>query len=115
MEKIYQGNGFAIIENQDKIQITWSQGPYGESVFYDISRENMMKALKSEQDAYEVMIYAETGVWLSEKKGKQDEINKAFIRQFPELLLKIPDNQSLFDEDELKRLFEKANEYGKNN
>lgn len=49
----------------------------------------MMKALKSEQDAYEVMIYAETGVWLSEKKGKQDEINKAFIRQFPELFMSI--------------------------
>lgn len=36
------GNGFAIIENQDKIQITWSQGSYGEKDFM----KNMMNELK---------------------------------------------------------------------
>jgi hypothetical protein len=37
MERIHQGNGFAIIDNGDKFQVTWLQGPYGQLVFYDIS------------------------------------------------------------------------------
>ena len=101
MKKKHQGNGFVIIESDGKIQITWQQGPYGQPVFYDISEDNMNKALKSEQDAYEVMVFSETGKWPL-KKDEQLEKNKEFIRQFPELLLKIPENQSLFDETELK-------------
>lgn len=104
MKVIHQGNGFAIIKNGDKVQITWAQGPYGQPVFYDISKENMEKALKSEQDAYEVMVYAETGKWPLEK-NEQMEKKKAFIRRFPELLIKAPENQNLFDEEELKILF----------
>lgn len=103
MEIINQGNGFAIIKNGDKIQITWPQGPYGQPVFYDISRENMEKALKSEQDAYEVMVYAETGKWPLEK-NEQMEKKKEFIRRFPELLIKEPQNKDLFYEEELKLL-----------
>ena len=106
MEKTYQGNGFAIIENNNKFQITWPQGPFGAHVFYDISKENMEKALKSDQDAYEVMVYAETGRWPL-KKDDQLEKSKDFIRQFPELLIKIPSNQELFDKDELKILLDK--------
>lgn len=109
MEKIHQGNGFAIIENGDKIQITWPQGPYGQPVFYDISRENMEKALKSEQDAYKVMVYAETGKWPLEK-NEQMEKKKAFVRRFPELLIKAPENQDLFDEEELKILLKQIKE-----
>ena len=110
MEKIYQRNGFAIIENDDKFQITWAEGPYGNSVFYDISKENMKKALKSEEDAYEVMIYAETGRWSLQEEEKLKK-NKEFIRQFPELLIKVPANQALFDKDELKILLSQAKKY----
>lgn len=109
MEIIHQGNGFAIIKNGEKIQITWPQGPYGQQVFYDISRVNMDKALKSEQDAYEVMIYAETGKWPLEK-NEQMEKKKAFVRRFPELLIKAPENQELFDEEELKILLKQIKE-----
>lgn len=104
MERIHRGNGFAIIENGDKIQITWPQGPYGNPVFYEISRENMEKALKSDGDAYKVMVYAETGSWPIEK-DEQVEKRKDFIRRFPELLIKVPENQDLFDDEELKILF----------
>ncbi|MBC1898069.1 hypothetical protein HCA68_10420 [Listeria booriae] len=63
MQKIYQGNGFAIIEKEGQYQITWPQGPYDKPVFYSISKENVNKALESPKDAYEVMIYVETGQW----------------------------------------------------
>lgn len=69
----------------------------------------MEKALKSEQDAYEVMVYAETGKWPL-GKNEQIEKNKAFIRRFPELLIKVPENQDLFDEEELKILLKQIKE-----
>lgn len=68
----------------------------------------MNKALKSEKDAYEVMVFAETGQWPL-NKDEQLENDKDFIRQFPELLIKVPENQLLFDESELKMLLEKIN------
>lgn len=103
MEKIHRGDGFAIIEKDGEYQISWAQGPYNEPVFYPISKRNMDKALKSNQDAHEVMLYAETGQWPS---GVEDEaeINKAFLQKSPELLLKIPENQELFTKSELDEL-----------
>lgn len=108
MEKIYKKNGYAVIVNEDKYQISWQVGNFGKNVYYDISKENMEKALKSDEDAYEVMVYAETGKWPL-KPDEQIERNKNFIREFPELLIKIPENQKLFDEEELKVLLAKIN------
>lgn len=102
VKKVYKKSGYAIFEDENGIYISWSQGPYGEIVTYPISRENLEKALQSDRDAYEVMIYAETGKYPSNRE--QCEINRAFIRKFPELLIKIPENQALFDEEELKAL-----------
>ncbi|MDY7224618.1 hypothetical protein [Halalkalibacterium halodurans] len=65
MEKIHCGDGFVIIEKDGEYQISWAQGPYNEPVFYPISKRNKDKALKSDQDAHEVMLYAETGQWPS--------------------------------------------------
>ncbi|MBC1473133.1 hypothetical protein HB852_00690 [Listeria grandensis] len=103
MEKIHRGNGFVVIEKEDEYQISWSQGPYEQPVFYTISKENADRAFKSPQDAYKVMIYAETGQWpnLDEEKKNKDS---ALIKKFPELLIRIPSNQELFTEDELKEL-----------
>jgi hypothetical protein len=106
MDKIIRGNGFAIIEESNKIFIGWTQGPYGENVSYEISRENMEKALKSEEDAYEVMVFAETGKWPL-NSNEQEERKREFIRNFPGLLLKSPENQLLFDKSELDALLEK--------
>lgn len=103
MEKIHRGDGFAIIEKDGEYQISWAQGPYNEPVFYPVSKRNMVKAFKSDQDALEVMTYAQTGQC---PPGMEDtrEINKDFIRKFPELLLKVPENQGLFTESELDEL-----------
>ena len=79
----------------------------GKNACYDISKENMEKALKSDEDAYEVMVYAETGKWPL-KTDEQIEYNKNFIREFPELLIKVPENQKLFDKEELKILLSKV-------
>lgn len=103
MEKIHRGDGFAIIEKDEEYQISWAQGPYNEPVFYPISKRNMDKALKSNQDAHEVMLYAETGQWPS-GVGDEAEINKAFLQKSPELLLIIPENQELFTKSELDEL-----------
>lgn len=72
METIHLGDGFTIIEKDGEYQISWAQGPNNEPVFYPISKRNMDKAFKSVHDAYEVMIYAETGQWTSgvEEEGE---------------------------------------------
>lgn len=107
--KVYKKNGYAIVEDETGIWISWPQGPFDHIVTYPISRENLQKALKSDQDAYEVTIYAETGKWPPEKEA-QMERNRAFIRRFPDLLIKIPENQALFEEEELKALLARAEE-----
>lgn len=38
-----------------------------------------------------------------QKKNTEDEENER-VRKFPELLIKVPDNQDLFTEEELKTL-----------
>ena len=65
------------------------------------------KTIKSHKDAYEVMVYAETGKWPMQT-DEQIENNKNFIREFPELLIKIPENQKLFDKEELEILLAKT-------
>lgn len=100
MGKIHRGDGFAIIEKDSEYQISWAQGPYNEPVFYPISKQNMDKAFKSNQDAHEVMIYAETGHWPSGVE-EEAEIKKAFVKKCPKLLLKVPENQDLFTKSEL--------------
>lgn len=103
MEKIYRGDGFAVIENEGIYQMSWAQGPYNEPVFYPITKENMEKAFKTSQDAYEVMIFASTGHWPPSEDEKLEK-NKEFIRNFPELLIKVPENQKLFSDEELQTL-----------
>lgn len=61
--------------------------------------------MKSTQDAHEVKVYARIGQW-PVKNTEEEEIEQTreFIRKFPELLIKVPDNQDLFTEEELKEL-----------
>jgi hypothetical protein len=63
----------------------------------------MGKAFKSLQDVHEVMIYTETGQWLSGVE-EEAEIKRAFVQKYPELLLKVPENQELFTKSELDEL-----------
>lgn len=74
-----------------------------EAFLADTHKGKYGKRFKSEQDAQEVMYYAETGTWKS-KTSEELEKNKEFIRGFPELLIQIPTNQELFSDEELKVL-----------
>ncbi|MBC1542732.1 hypothetical protein [Listeria seeligeri] len=105
MEKIHKGNGFAVIEKNGEYQITFPKGITGEPAFFPITKELMGKAFKSPDDAYEVMIYAETGFWPDRNtEEEENERVREFVRKFPELLITVPDNQDLFTEEELKEL-----------
>lgn len=105
MEEIFPGNGFAVIKKDNTYTIEWPQGPFDQTVSYPITKELADKAFRSSDDAYEVMIYAETGLW--PEKNTEDEENervREFVRKFPELLIKVPDNQDLFTKEELEIL-----------
>lgn len=105
MEKIHKGSGFAVIEKNGEYQITFPKGITGEPAFFPITKELMDKAFRSPDDAYEVMIYAETGLWPDRHtEDEENERVREFVRKFPELLITVPDNQDLFTEDELKKL-----------
>jgi len=105
MEKIHRGNGFAVIEKNGEYQITFHKGITGEPAFFPITEELMDKAFKSSDDAYEVMVYAETGLWPDINiEEKENERVRDFVRKFPKLLIKVPDNQDLFTKEELKIL-----------
>ncbi|MDE6674539.1 MAG: hypothetical protein K2K19_06975, partial [Acetatifactor sp.] len=56
-----------------------------------------------------MMIYAETGRWPPGEEERQEH-SRAFLRKFPDLLVKIPENQILFEEEELKLLLARAAE-----
>ncbi len=107
MKVIYRGRGCEITEDSGVYQISWEQGVFGKTVQYEISKENAEKAMKSDDDAYAVKIFAETGKWpLTEKEQLEETRN--FIREAPTLLLKVPENQKLFSKEELEVLLEKA-------
>lgn len=107
MRVVYRGRGCEITEDSGVYQISWEQGVFGITAQYVISKEIAEKAMKSDDDAYEVKIFAETGKWpLTEEE--QLEETKNFIRKIPELLLKNPENQKLFSQEELEELLKKA-------
>ncbi|MBC1519013.1 hypothetical protein HB877_08710 [Listeria welshimeri] len=103
MEEVFPGNGFAIVKNDEEYTIEWPEGPFDQVISYPITKELADKALKSSQDAHEVKIYARTGQWpVKNTEEEEREQTKKFIKKFPELLIKVPDNQDLFTEEELK-------------
>lgn len=118
MKKIYTGDGFAIIENEGVYTIEWAQGPFNEVVSYVINQDLADKAMGSSQDAYEVMVYVQTGKWpIKNTEDIEKENIRIFIRKFPELLITVPENQALFSTSELKELLplaEKKLQEGKN-
>ena len=99
--KTYVGDGFLIYEENGKYEIEIERD-HGKAVCYPITKELKEKALKSSRDGYEVAIYAETGRW---PLKDQDEINREFIREYPEFILINPElNKELFSEEEFNRL-----------
>ena len=113
--KKHVGNQFIIYEEDGKYEISFEKESGGVSlgdVCYPITKELMEKAFKSDRDAYEVKIYAETGSW---PPKDQDESDREFIRSFPEILLEHADkNKDLFSEEEFEYLLSLAKEKQKN-
>ena len=56
MKVIYRGNSFCIVENGERLQISCEEGVVGKFAYYDISKENAAKAMKSDRDSYEVIM-----------------------------------------------------------
>ena len=109
--KTYVGSDFTIYEENGKYEIGIEKDIGGVGigeVYYPITKELMEKALKSDRDAYEVIIYAETGSWPT---ANQDETDRKFIREFPELVLKNPERcKKLFSKEEYEHLVKIAKE-----
>lgn len=99
----YRGQGFIILKNEQLYQIRWLVGAFGEEVSFPIPEQLVKKVMKSSQDAYEVMIYVETGSW-PPTAAEKERATKAFLRRHPDLLIKIPENQKKFDQRELSIL-----------
>jgi len=109
--KTHVGSDFSIYEENGKYEIGIEKDIGGVGigeVYYPITKELMKKAFKSDRDAYEVIIYAETGSWPT---NNQDETDRDFIREFPELVLKNPERcKKLFLEEEYNYLVKLASE-----
>ena len=105
--KTYVGDGFTIYEENGKYEIRIEKDHVG-PVFYPITKELKEKALKSSRDGYEVAIYAETGRW---PLKDQDEINREFIREYPEFVLINPEKmKKIFSKEEYDYLVKLAKE-----
>ena len=109
--KKHVGNQFIIYEEDGKYEISFEKESGGVSlgdVCYPITKELMEKAFKSDRDAYEVKIYAETGSWPTNDRHEKD---RDFIREFPELVLKNPERcKELWSEEEYNYLVKRASE-----
>ena len=99
--KEYIGDHFIVYEENGKYEIRIEKD-HGGPVFYPITKELKEKAFKSPRDGYEVVIYAETGRW---PPKDQDEVDREFLREYPEFILKNPElNKELFSEEEFNHL-----------
>ena len=109
--KTHVGSDFSIYEENGKYEIGIEKDIGGVGigeVYYPITKELMKKAFKSDRNAYEVIIYAETGSWPT---NNQDETDRDFIREFPELVLKNPERcKKLFSKEEYGHLVKIAKE-----
>ena len=105
--KTYVGDGFLIYEENGEYEIEIERD-WGKAQRYPITKELKEKALKSPRDGYEVAIYAETGRW---PLKDQDEVDREFLRKYPEFILKNPEfNKKLFSEEEYEHLVKLAKE-----
>ena len=105
--KTYVGDGFLIYEENGKYEIEIERD-HGKAVCYPITKELKEKALKSSRDGYEVAIYAETGRW---PLKDQDEVDREFIREYPEFVLINPEKmKKIFSKEEYDYLVKLAKE-----
>jgi len=103
-----KGNGFIIIEENGNYKMSWMTGGLQDrEVTYPVSKELVEKALKSEQDAYEVELFLQTGEWVT--KESKEEARQNYFRSSPVRILVNPSSiKRLFSNQEFEELLQKA-------
>ena len=103
-----KGNGFIITEENGNYTMSWMTGGFQDrEVTYLVSKELVDKALRSEQDAYEVELFLQTGEWVT-KESKEVAIQNYF-RSSPVRILVNPSSiKRLFPNQEFEELLKKA-------
>ena len=103
-----KGNGFIITEENGCYTMSWMTGGLQErEVTYPVSKELVDKALRSEQDAYEVELFLETGEWVT--KESKEIARQNYFRSTPTRILVNPSSvEQLFSNQEFEELLHKA-------
>lgn len=103
-----KGNRFIITEENGRYTMSWMTGGLQDrEVSYPVSKELVDKALKSEQDAYEVELFLETGEWVTKKS--KDVARQNYFRSSPVRILVNPSSiKQLFSDQEFEELLYKA-------
>ena len=106
--RIIKGNGFIITEENGDYTMSWMTGGLQDrEVTYPVSKELVEKALKSEQDAYEVELFLETGEWVT--KESKEVARQNYFRSSPVRVLVNPSAiKELFSDQEFEELLYKA-------
>ena len=103
-----KGNGFIITEENGCYTMSWMTGGHQErEVTYPVSKELVDKALRSEQDAYEVELFLETEEWVT--KESKEIARQNYFRSTPTRILVNPSSvKRLFSNQEFGELLNKA-------
>lgn len=103
-----KGNGFIITEENGCYTMSWMTGGLQDKeVTFPVSKELVDRALKSEQDAYEVELFLETGEWVTKKS--KDVARQNYFRSSPVRILVNPSSiKELFSDQEFEELLYKA-------
>ena len=88
--------------------MSWMTGGVQDrEVTYPVSKELVDKALRSEQDAYEVELFLQTGEWVT--KESKEVARQNFFRSSPVRILVNPSSiKRLFSNQEFEELLQKA-------
>ena len=103
-----KANGFIITEEDGNYTMSWMTGGFQDKeVSYPVSKELVDKALRSEQDAYEVELFLETGEWVT--KESKEIARQNYFRSTPTRILVNPSSvKRLFSNQEFGELLNKA-------
>ena len=103
-----KGNGFIITEENGNYTMSWMTGGFQDrEVTYPVSKELVDKALSSEQDAYEVELFLQTGEWVT--KESKEVARQNYFRSSPVRILLNPSSiKRLFSNQEFEELLQKA-------
>ena len=103
-----KGNGFIITEENGNYTMSWMTGGFQDrEVTYSVSKELVDKALRSEQHAYEVELFLQTGDWVT--KESKEIARQNYFRSTPTRILVNPSSvKRLFSNQEFEGLLKKA-------